>query len=94
MGSVLGKAEEHQLVGAWERTGVLPVGKEADSLGRITWEPQPCEIKEYSDLCLLSSKNLEGGKVTEGISFGIIQCPIMAQEASVPKMTETWLWKG
>jgi len=25
MGSVLGKAEEHQLVGAWERTGVLPL---------------------------------------------------------------------
>ena len=28
----------------------------------------------------MSSKNLEGDKITEGINLGIIQCPIMARE--------------
>jgi len=85
MGSVLGKAEEHQLVGAWERTGVLPLVWEADSPGRITWEPlhSLVKLKTTVTYVFFPSKKLESDKITEGISLAIIQCPIMAQEEQV-----------
>ena len=85
MGSVLGKAEEHQLVGAWERTGVLPLVWEADSPGRITWEPPHSLVKLKTTVTYVffPSKKLESDKITEGISLGIIQCPIMAPEEQV-----------